>query len=1023
MINPIDETKARKVFLKSLFIITRSFYYSFFQYSKIKQKIEENKNVKYLFGVLLSIVFIWLIPFLLLLDFLLILFLPSLHIFKPMFKAGWKFNLITTVGVILAVSIISQYVFFIYSYQYQAFELYLEDEPRTFIQAQIDSVHIEPSYTQTYLIDRIADVTIQEMNLTNNILQRDLFFKRGTFTSTYDPIAKQTYLPNLPLVGLTDRLSLFLSNHLTQGRFPENFGEVLVFLSSNFYNHSTIRVNSTINLYIPISLLKQASLSEPQAQTEVTVTGIVISDNLTDFSVIGSDKGIPFDIFLNLYEGNAVLSPWTIAARILSSIQLTYGFASIYENLFYDIGTIDTFNLDGEISKLKELAINLKDSYLQMGGYSGVDINSYLLTAIEEFKDEYNLYQIFMFAFLAPIIILTLILTVYAANLVRKKRERQLTILSERGTTKIEIGSYLALESLIFGIIALFLGIALGIPVSALLTKSSGFLSFGNQTSRLQIKIPSLSQALFGSLLVILIIQTFNVITLLKTRSIEDYGKVEKTLPSFYRYYVDIIFISTGGILWVIYQLPILSGFRDKTTKSIGIPAMIILLFGIVLLIQRLLPIFSKSVLKLTQIPSDKLKKKLRLDIFSLGIKEITRYQSSFVRSSVILSLSFAIVVSAIVVPASYQKFNIDGAYYDLGADIVIENFPIENKFLIEEIENITEIQSTCIVKYAALSDVSGDYAITHAILGIDLNKFAETAFFREDFVDHSLKQLLSLLKEDTRVLAQEDEIKTINRGVGDSLIMGYRAYNESRRGSDGSPFYRSNISVEIVGLFKYWPILVKDISTTNTLSILNHFVTNISIFNKIELSPFEIKDYLLIKVNQKEDIEEITNKIKTIAGSNVENVNSKIFVREGSARSSILYSAINSTLIMSFTINSLIIALYASVQLIERSREIATMKAIGVSKSQLLLLFLSEYATLLIFSTIMGLLSGLFSSWMLMNIITINRSIPPFIMKFPMFYIVLVGLILLLTAFIGALIPSLTATNKNIGTDLRQSS
>ncbi|MHA1116115.1 MAG: FtsX-like permease family protein, partial [Candidatus Heimdallarchaeaceae archaeon] len=879
------------------------------------------------------------------------------------------------------------------------------------------------SYTQTYLIDRIADVTIQEMNLTNNILQRDLFFKRGTFTSTYDPIAKQTYLPNLPLVGLTDRLSLFLSNHLTQGRFPENNGEVLAFLTSNSYNHSTIRVNSTISLYIPISLLKQASLSEPQAQTEVTVTGIVIADNLTDFSVIGSNKGIPFDVFLNLYEGNAVLSPWIIAARILSSIQLTYGFASIYENLFYDIGTIDTFNLDGEIAKLKELAINLKDSYLQMGGYTGVDINSYLLTALEEFKAEYNLYQIFMFAFLAPIIVLTLILTIYAANLVRKKRERQLTILTERGTTKIEIGSYLALESLIFGIIALFLGIALGIPISALLTKSTGFLSFSNQTSSLQLKIPSLSQALFGSLLVIFIIQTFNVITLLKTRSIEDYGKVEKTLPSFYRYYVDIIFISTGAILWFIYQLPVLSGFRDKTTKSIGIPAMIVLLFGVVLLIQRLLPLFSKFILKITQFPNDKIRKKLRLDIFSLGIKEITRYQSSFVRSSVILSLSFAIVVSAIVVPASYQKFNTDGAYYDLGADIVIENFPLENKFLIGEIENLTEIQSTCVVKYAALSDVSGDYAITHAILGIEVNKFAQTAFFREDFSDYSLEELLTLLSDETTLLAQEDEIKIINKGVGDSLILGYRAYNETRRETDGSPFYRSNITVEIAGLFKYWPVLVKEISTTNVLSILNHFVANISIFNKLELSPFEITDYLLIKVNQEEDIEEVTKKIKTVAGSNVDNVYSKIFVREGSARSSILYSAINSTLIMSFTINSLIIALYASVQLIERSREIATMKAIGVSKTQLLLLFLSEYATLLIFSTIMGLLSGLFSSWMLMNIITINRSIPPFIMKFPGFYIALVAIILFLTAFIGALIPSLTATNKNIGTDLRQSS
>ncbi|MHA1304120.1 MAG: FtsX-like permease family protein, partial [Candidatus Heimdallarchaeaceae archaeon] len=549
MFSDVKEVKARNVFLKSIFGIIRSFYQIMFRLLGFKHS-EQSKFLVILLTLGISIVFSWLIVLLFIIDLFLILFLPSLHIFKPLFKAGWKYGLITAIGVTLAVSIISQYVFFIYSYQYQAFDLYLKDEPRTFIQVQIDSVHIQSSYTQPYLIDRIAERSLEEMNVSENFLQRDLFFRRGTFTDTWDPITKESYLPNLPLFGVNDRMGLFLSNHLTQGSYPLSYNEVIVLLTEDFYRHSTIRVNSTIRLYIPVSLQKQASISSPGAQTQVKVSGIIFIDNLTDFSIIGSSKGIPFEYLLGLMDSGAVIAPWITGAKILENIELTYGYASIFENLFYDITTIDTFDLDSEINKLKQITIKLEEAYFQLGGYTGVDINSYLLESIEDFQEEYNLYQIFMFAFLAPIIILTLILTIYAANLVRKKREKQLTILSERGTTKLEIGSYLALESIIFGVVALVIGIIIGIPISAILTKSSGFLSFSNPVINLQIEVNSVSLALLGSVATILAIQMINVVTLLKRRSTEDYGRVEKHLPSFYKYYLDFALIGLGAILW-----------------------------------------------------------------------------------------------------------------------------------------------------------------------------------------------------------------------------------------------------------------------------------------------------------------------------------------------------------------------------------------------------------------------------------------------------------------------------------------
>jgi ABC-type antimicrobial peptide transport system permease subunit len=649
-----------------------------------------------------------------------------------------------------------------------------------------------------------------------------------------------------------------------------------------------------------------------------------------------------------------------------------------------------------------------------------------------------------MFAFLSPIIVLTIILTVYAANLVRKKRDRQLTILTERGTNRTEIGSYLALESLITGFISLIFGVFLGLPLAALLTKSSGFLTFTSTFVPLQLEVTSVTVALIGSVGAIILIQLFNTATLLKKRNIEDYGRVEKTLPTFYKYYVDLMLIAFGVIIWFIYRLPALGAYQERTAKYVGIPSIVLVLFGLILFVQRLLPLYARGLTrtmsgvgKFTSKIYPRLEKfpkpirgfmkriaDIRLDIPSLSVREIYRYQKSFARSSIILCLSFSLVVSSIAVPASYQNFNTDGAYYDLGADIVIRNFPIENTPLKYSVGNLTEVESISVVRFVNLKDVQGDLAITYSVLAIDPETYIKTAFFREDFSVETLTSLISHLNGTNDVLGQVDELGVIGQDVGDNMQITYRAYNDSFRAEPpiGSPFKDLNITINIAEKYKYWPNLVNEILISGASSLFYHFVVKPSFMNYIQVAPFEVINYLYVKVAEGYVLSEVADKIETLTGGMVTDVDSQIFVKPGSPRSSILYSAINSTLLMSFAINAIILALFASIQLIDKSKEIATMKAIGISSKQLIKFHLTVYLSLLAFSTIFGLIIGYVTSSMLMSVLTFTRNIPPYSIFFPLAEIFIVLAILLVAAIIGATIPTITSAKQEIGTELRQS-
>ncbi|MFW9851987.1 MAG: FtsX-like permease family protein [Candidatus Thorarchaeota archaeon] len=1012
---------SRLIALRNAFILTRTFFRTLTKQDQTFQNKQE--RVFHILLIIFSPIIFVVVP---IIDIFLLIFLPGLHLFRPLFKAGWKYGLISSIGVTLAVSIITQYVFFIYSYQFQAFGLFLAEEPRTYIQVEVEDLYID-SYlgTEQYWdFLSVSNIALYFGNVSHRILQTDCYFQRPTFIQTTDPTNNITYLPNMPLYGTLGKLATFISSNIAIGSVPENDFEVIALVTRDFYNHSSIRANNNITIYVPISLNLEDSLNVDEAATFngthkniVNVTGIVFLDEIPNYDITGSEIDIPLEYILEFDSGAAILAYWPSANSILESIEYTQTRATIVADLFYNIDEIDSFDLQGEIDTLKFIGVNLKEMYLVRSDYQYVRINSYLVDLMEQFKDEYNLYQTFMFAFLSPIIVLTIILTVYAANLVRKKRDRQLTILAERGTNRREIGSYLALESLITGGISLMFGVFLGVPIASVLTKSSGFLMFSNQLLPLRLDVASVSVALIGSVGAIVLIQLFNTITLLKKRNIEDYGKVEKTLPVFYKYFLDIILIVFATTIWFVFKLPVLSAYQDLTAKYVGIPALIIMLFGLILFVQRLLPLFSKILVKLTS--------KLRMDITSMSIREIHRYQKSFARSSIILCLSFSLVISSIIVPYSYQDFNTQGAYYDLGADIVIRNFPVDNDYLRSKISNLTEVESISVVRFININDpAAGDLAITYSLLIVDPETYLKTAFFRDDFSEESVGTLFENLDDTFGVLAQVDELGVIERKVGQDWLITYAAYNDTWRTIPPFSAIRPlNLTLTIQGEYKYWPNLVNKIAVTNVRSLFYHLVVREEFLENIQVRPTNLIDYLYVKTNSSYNIEEVAEKIGLISEEGtVNNVENEIFVKPDSPRSSILYSAINSTLIMSFAINSIILALFASIQLIDRSKEIATMKAIGISTKQLMKYHLSIYISLLAFSTIFGMIIGYLASSMLMGVLTITRNIPPYSILFPAAQIVIVIAILVSAAAMGALIPTISSTKQEIGTELRHS-
>lgn len=166
--------------------------------------------------------------------------------------------------------------------------------------------------------------------------------------------------------------------------------------------------------------------------------------------------------------------------------------------------------------------------------------------------------------------------------------------------------------------------------------------------------------------------------------------------------------------------------------------------------------------------------------------------------------------------------------------------------------------------------------------------------------------------------------------------------------------------------------------------------------------------DLLFITYNDVNKVEGIVNKIKDYFKNQITILNSLEIVKTITKFISGVSTFISSIAIFSLIVGSLgiIITIYTSV--VERTREIGILKALGGTNNTILAMFLTESITIGIIGTVIGILVGFFGSYILLNSFVFFLKIP--VQIYPMFNvyeIVKISIIVMVLSIFSGLYPA----------------
>ncbi|UCG02791.1 MAG: FtsX-like permease family protein, partial [Candidatus Heimdallarchaeota archaeon] len=104
----------------------------------------------------------------------------------------------------------------------------------------------------------------------------------------------------------------------------------------------------------------------------------------------------------------------------------------------------------------------------------------------------------------------------------------------------------------------------------------------------------------------------------------------------------------------------------------------------------------------------------------------------------------------------------------------------------------------------------------------------------------------------------------------------------------------------------------------------------------------------------------------------------------------------------------------------VDREKEIGVERALGMTRFQTAQSFLVEAATILIFGSVIGYLTGVFFVTMFLEITQVGQTIPPQVIVYPTKLLVPLIAGILIAAGIGSVLPAYFATRKDVSRILK---
>lgn len=940
----------------------------------------------------------------------------------------------TMIGLIIALTVISETNLIIDSYRQEIFEKLIFDQNNPFM-GEIN-INVGGPFINKNISAIPSHFTNFEpyQNIFNQTTElyfyKDRILESQWYSSQHVGFWANSSYKNEGSINFMD-IDLYCTSSLEfytkivpflEGRLPENFNEVILIRpegdpSSQWETEQeTPFENFTLNNRINISW----SDDSQAVNKTVTITGILTYPREVDESPItdiNSTLGI-LDKYLSfsLYYGFSLLTDPIMFNELLQdliyNLILTNGGVHVYGKVFLDHSQLNAANIAQEMIDLQKFLQGLEEAYTSETGY--IYIHSPVYTNMQEYLMQISILTIISFLVSFPVICIALYLVLYSFGLTRRQKQNQIGILKTRGSSSIQIFTCFLSEIIISTLITVLAGFIISILFADWILRSSDFLVFLGTPIPVKATLSTFQTLIIWGLIISLFLNFVRIFKMSRQEITETIIPSETQPPFWKRFYLDFLMFIIGTITWLILlnllSHPYLTGgdidsFLVQIIGLLGIPAPFMMFFGSIMIIARLFPYLMKIL-------SDFLWQ-IEGGINAFAVRNIIRHKQSANRTVLLMTLAFAFSILASSLIFSVDKTQQNSLYYRYGADIVVSTGGTANNAVLsileENISHVSEVSH----EYNAIYHTEGKYFRTLHCKFVDPTTYAQVAYTDPSFgLSDSLNRLMEVISDNESIVLFKGNIKAdvTNPSLGETIKFTFpRTY------------YPGSIPLKIAGTFKYWPTLYP--WAWEEYSQNYYFIGSLGLYENLTKSDcvtqYTESNYL-VKISSNENIEEIYSAIQKQTSSQVYSPALQFHEYMNSFDRSFVLSILNSDLLVCAIISVAGVTMFAFFTYIERGKEIGVERTLGMTRLQTAQSFLVEALTIFSFGIVIGFLIGTYFVTMFLRIIQLGEIIPPVTTHYPFELLGQLIAIIMVTAGIGTIVPAYFASRTDISRTLK---
>ena len=581
-----------------------------------------------------------------------------------------------------------------------------------------------------------------------------------------------------------------------------------------------------------------------------------------------------------------------------------------------------------------------------------------------------------------PLIIMLLLYLFMISKVIISRERNEISLLTSRGSTRIQIVfGYLA-QYLLLGGLAFFIGPLIGMNITKFIGASDGFLQFAMRKGLfVQLNADAFVYAIMAivvSLITILIpayISGGTDIVDLKRKISRGTG-----VSSWERVFLDFILIAISiyGYYNFIQRQKVL-----ETTGIQGIDMQIdpmlflvpsIFIIGTGLLALRVYPLIVKVIYLLG--------KGFWKPSMYVTLTQVGRSFKSYHFLMIFLIMTISVGIFSAVSARTISLNEKEKIYYSAGADISLTaqwdtdkssnaGYPAQPSTSMQTIDTIEPIQTVQyseppFTPYTQLSGVldaakvlkkdnatvGEDGKIIEGVdlMGIEPYDFGKVAWFRSGLLDHHINEYLNLLAEEPSACIISESLNTqYNVRVGDTISISYSGKKEAL--------------FTVYGIVDYWPSWNPNKNPQNKdkdAPLL--IVTNLKyIQDHITIEPYDIWIKLKEGTTSKQFYDSILQKKLNV--TNITDVNQKLI----DLKNNPFQLAINGVMTLGFLISGVIcffgFLLYWTLSIRSRTLQYGVFRAMGLSTVNLLSMMVWEQILTSGAAIAIGMFTGAFTS------------------------------------------------------------